>query len=476
MACNNPSILSAPWRTKRSCDHPAERVQRNGTAKAIDPTPRRTQSWLATVVPSPGRQVRPRSAAAAQRERDESASLHKRTRVYNALATVCVSPVVVQHESGMLSVKPAGAQYSDTQQRIVGAGGRTVGLKDKSRVAAVPEPKGSMQPKKHQSITLPIHSKAPGPCLVAKPKASLPQPPGAPPPPHLRAGWDGNLIPEAGADPCAASDGPQKKKFRSQVGRTSSHECHTEPPPSAVGSAHGLVGLNILKTAQGVVRGVNGGPTLDNELQQLIEIFDNHARTHNECMIEWLRDYDTGTGWWKLLESTSVVDQRYAKFLTDSTRTRVLGGLKNHEGEFRVWPAEDADRWAECPSMVQRLLLSTANNPRSRVQMTSAQRYLEWHGSQGCEHFKDCFSEPPHILTEGHCEPNINDAVSTLAVFQTPGTLLCLRANTVVSLAEVLSTYGNCKCYEDLYSMWKNGRRVILPRIDELAGDRGLMT
>jgi len=195
-------------------------------------------------------------------------------------------------------------------------------------------------------------------------------------------------------------------------------------------------------------------------------------------------------------------------------RSDIDRAVKYHHGEFRTWASDGTDRWAECGVHTQALLRECSHHERISVAATTRKRREEWimkelrkrrealfMKKRGQEEkkrkgnhddaFKDCFtsrvvvyrsieesrSDSKHVLrTNERCKPDINNALSTLAVMDEKGKDVYVRADRAVSLPEVLVTFGGKACFTQLYRIWLNGNIVVAPRIDiKLAGDRELI-
>ena len=208
---------------------------------------------------------------------------------------------------------------------------------------------------------------------------------------------------------------------------------------------------------------------------------------------------------WKLLESDrpstgNKNNPRSKVALLKSARAEIEGMLKLHSGEFRSWAgSHGTDLWIACDDVTQTALFRCSRHPQLFVWTRIRFREMEWRDSGDPPPFKDCFNSEFKVLDsvdEGSvlsekekqrlgfhdvrratkkCKPNINSAISRIAVMDENGKDLCLRANQVVSLAEVFLHFGHESGYKELYARWMTGNVAIARRIDTLAGDRELI-
>lgn len=98
----------------------------------------------------------------------------------------------------------------------------------------------------------------------------------------------------------------------------------------------------------------------------------------------------------------------------------------------------------------------------------------EYNSSPRMQDMDDLLDGLVYCMTR-KCKPNINYACSRIAVMDENGQDLCLRANQVVSLAEVFLHFGHESGYKELYARWMTGNVAIARRFDTLAGDRELI-
>ena len=145
----------------------------------------------------------------------------------------------------------------------------------------------------------------------------------------------------------------------------------------------------------------------------------------------------------------------------------ITGKMKSHAGEVRVWPGENIDTWIpakrHAPALME-LLNSSAHHPQMAVQSTQRERALERckkvGGSDGVA--MDCFSP---VFESRDCTPNLESALSTVAVFDRNGQDVCMRQVRGVTLGEVFSALGERHTYTELYKKFISGRVIINTRI-----------
>ena len=72
-----------------------------------------------------------------------------------------------------------------------------------------------------------------------------------------------------------------------------------------------------------------------------------------------------------------------------------------------------------------------------------------------------CFSPVYDTLS---CNPNLNNAISTVEVLDHDGQGVCMRSVTGVSLGELFEKKGTEYTFGELYNKWLRGRIVMNPR------------
>ena len=137
--------------------------------------------------------------------------------------------------------------------------------------------------------------------------------------------------------------------------------------------------------------------------------------------------------------------------------------LKHHAGELRSWPTSHHDTW-------RRMRIGAHHQPTSAtvghgftgtwIGATIAERVAA-SGAHWDSAWDPIFSAQHQLGKEDGCEPNLDNAISTLAVWDKDGQHICLRAQHGVTLAEVFDEFGTHENYRTLLDEWLKGSLLI---------------
>jgi len=160
---------------------------------------------------------------------------------------------------------------------------------------------------------------------------------------------------------------------------------------------------------------------------------------------------------------------------------QLKGKMTQYAGEVRSWPTSRPDKW-RLMSVADDHLRSTRVGQFFRgtlIGATIQERVAERVAAGGAQQ-DPIFSNPlePGWMAYNNCWPDLDNAISTLAVWDTRqekinfGTrTVCLREQYGVTLAELFSEFGSTQTYRTIYEEWQKGK--LLVRAKPTRGVRG---
>ena len=317
--------------------------------------------------------------------------------------------------------------------------------------------------------------------------------------------------------PYGKEEAPPADKNEPQhgAGSDAASSAHSKPPWRKQTQSEHTVGVRIDAMVDAVLR----AHTADDPFKATLSVdaiplkFWEQCKQHRDALCDALWEHCNSSDvnnneTWKLLESDrpstgNKNNPRSKVALLKSARAEIEGMLKLHSGEFRSFAAHGTDTWIACNSVTETALFRCSSHHQLAVWKSNRLREMYWRDSGNPPPFKDCFNsefkvlrmiDAGSVLSEYNssprmqdmddldgsvycmtrkCKPNINCAISRIAVMDENGKDLCLRADQVVSLAEVFLHFGHEAGYKELYAGWMNtGKVAIARRIYTLAGDR----
>lgn len=167
------------------------------------------------------------------------------------------------------------------------------------------------------------------------------------------------------------------------------------------------------------------------------------------------------------LSSVATADRDLGQ--SEKNADAIVRVMKHHHGEVRSWPTRSLDTW-------RHILFELYYNSQIAEAVGQSYQATDIHttitarlsaADSGCA--VDYFSAD-HLKIDG-CEPDLNQGISTLAVYdQHPGRI-CVRQNFGVTLPEVFHHFGATQNYATLLHEWSRGR--VLMRARPTRGGRG---
>jgi hypothetical protein len=152
--------------------------------------------------------------------------------------------------------------------------------------------------------------------------------------------------------------------------------------------------------------------------------------------------------------------------------------MKIHQGEVRSWPTSRHDKWRVMrfgPHCVELRTITAGQFCRStKIDITIQERMIAYGAKKDL-----IFSSPRQLGRAIDCEPDVNNAISTLAVWDLDDEQVCLREHWGVTLAEVFDELGSThtlwQTYLPLYNEWLKGKLLIRarPQLGTSTGGKG---
>ena len=164
--------------------------------------------------------------------------------------------------------------------------------------------------------------------------------------------------------------------------------------------------------------------------------------------------------------------------------SQIQATLKCHAGEVRSWPTSALDAWhclepynhcnnttcgPRCVGDTCGPAPSTVggDNNSTKIGATEWDRWTE-PGPGWIQSDTTVFSDEDQMVRKGGCKPNLENAISRLAVWDEDGHRICVREQYGVTLAEVFDRFGDTQTYRTLLDEWSKGMLLI-----QRKGNRG---
>jgi len=147
---------------------------------------------------------------------------------------------------------------------------------------------------------------------------------------------------------------------------------------------------------------------------------------------------------------------------------QLKGKMAQHAGEVRSWPTSRPDTWR---------LMRVANDHLSYITVgfffrgTEIETTIEKRMAASGAQRDPIFSSSHELGKADNCWPDLENAISTLAVWDTREENVCLREQYGVTLAELFSEFGSTQTYRTLLEEWQKGK--LLVRAKPIRGARG---
>ena len=155
-------------------------------------------------------------------------------------------------------------------------------------------------------------------------------------------------------------------------------------------------------------------------------------------------------------------------------QAQIKSTMKLHAGEVRSWPARARDVWrylepySHCdyntcgPRCIGKTCGPTVttvggDSPSTKIAPTTWDRIFAARWVEA----DPVFSAQDQLVKEGGCQPNLENAISRLAVWDEDGHRICVREQYGVTLAEVFDRFGDTQTYRTLLDEWSSGMLLI---------------
>ena len=167
---------------------------------------------------------------------------------------------------------------------------------------------------------------------------------------------------------------------------------------------------------------------------------------------------------WEIMPDGRLQDKAQTQLLRDTIKMKI----RIHSGEVRTWPSAQTEMWCAAESRIREALLRTRSGQTSTGRTSAARKGdCEIHdkladiaGSQ--------WRPPTDIFSSMYachgCSPDLENAISTLAVRDCDGKGVCVREVSCITLGELFAKYGETRTYAELYAEWMKGCIVIKRR------------
>ena len=136
--------------------------------------------------------------------------------------------------------------------------------------------------------------------------------------------------------------------------------------------------------------------------------------------------------------------------------------MKFYVGEVRSWPTSHQDRWRGMDALSTDLAYwTTVTTLGHSFRATKVAATVNERQAAGGASHDPTFSAPHQLWRAEGCDPDLDNAISTLAVWDKDKTHICVREHHGVTISEVFEYFCETLDYRTLLDEWLKGTILI---------------